>query len=97
MKLLNSRILFQQIHWRMSNMTLREYCDLTNHANQHSKCIADNITSIPRYHNHNSMSYQISRCNYCGKQWDEFWLSYKYIFSSLIDQHLNKQSKVYKI
>jgi hypothetical protein len=54
--------------------------------NEHSRCTPNNITIIPDYRTSDSLCYQVSRCNYCGKEWGEFWVSYKYIFSLLIDR-----------
>jgi hypothetical protein len=44
----------------MSNLTIRKHHDLTNSDNEHSVCIPDNITSIPKYHINDSLSYQVS-------------------------------------
>jgi hypothetical protein len=54
--------------------------------NEHCICVSDNITIIPMHHTNDSLSYNVSRCNYCGEEWAEYWISYKYIFSSLISR-----------
>jgi hypothetical protein len=59
--------------------------------NQRNMCILDNITIMPLYHTNDSLSYMVSRCNYCRKEWGEFWISYGYIFASLIEQHQSQQ------
>jgi hypothetical protein len=48
--------------------------------------IPNNITIIPNYRITDSLSDQVSRCNYCGREWNEFWISYAYITRSLIIQ-----------
>ena len=55
--------------------------------NEHCICKADNITVIPMYHINDSLSYHVSRCNYCREEWAEYWVSYRYMYSSLIYQH----------
>ena len=74
----------------MSNVILNNHRNLTVRINEHKICTPDNITQIPLYRTYDSVSYHVSRCNYCGKEWAEFWISYKYIFSSLINQHQHK-------
>jgi hypothetical protein len=54
--------------------------------NEHCICVSDNITIIPMYHTNDSLSYNVSRCNYCREEWAEYWISYRYIFSSLISR-----------
>ena len=44
--------------------------------NERCICKADNITIIPMYHTCDSLSYQVSRCNYCREEWAEYWISY---------------------
>lgn len=64
--------------------------------NNFDASIPDNITIIPRYRINNSLSDQVSRCNYCGKEWTEFWVSYAYVTRSLIDRiQIIKRSSVY--
>jgi len=74
----------------MGELILNSHCDHTK-PSERDMCILDNITIMPMYHTKDSLSYQVSRCNYCGKQWGEFWVSYKYIFSSLIDRRYQYQ------
>ena len=50
-------------------------------------CRGDNITITSMYHTNDSLAYHVSRCNYCREEWAEYWVSYRYIFSSLIYQH----------
>jgi hypothetical protein len=57
-----------------------------------NSCLSDNITIVPKSRN-DSMSYQLSRCNYCGKEWNEIWLSYRDIFVSSKYEHRFKQLK----
>jgi aspartate carbamoyltransferase regulatory subunit len=60
-------------------------CDnLTSTLNEHCICRADNITMVTMYHTNDSLSYLVARCNYCREEWAEYWISYRYIFSSLI-------------
>lgn len=54
--------------------------------NECDVCIPDNITIIPLYRINDSLSDQVSRCNYCGREWNEFWISYSYVTLSLITQ-----------
>jgi hypothetical protein len=54
-------------------------------------CKPDNITIIPRYRIQDSLSDQVSRCNYCGREWDEFWICYAYVTKSLINQRQLKR------
>lgn len=63
--------------------------------NERCICKAGNITIIPMYCTYDSLSYQISRCNYCREEWAEYWISYRYIVSSLIYQH-QYQSRIPK-
>ena len=63
--------------------------------NNFDACIPNNITIIPRYHINDSLSDQVSRCNYCGKEWNEFWVCYAYVTRSLINRiQLIKRSSV---
>ena len=55
-------------------------------------CIRNNITITPIYHIRNSMSYQVVRCNYCGEEWAEYWICYRHMLSSHIDQSQNQES-----
>lgn len=71
----------------MSRVILGRHSDYTTSKAEHGMCKLDNITIIPIYHTNDSLSYQVSRCNYCGKEWDEFWISYRYIFNPLINRH----------
>ena len=68
----------------MGELILNSHYDYTT-TSERDMCILDNITIMPMYRTKDSLSCQVSRCNYCGKEWGEFWVSYKYIFSSLID------------
>ncbi|MGH9975055.1 MAG: hypothetical protein ACRD8Z_04370, partial [Nitrososphaeraceae archaeon] len=76
---------------QMSTLILNNHCDHTVKTNECNMCVLDNITTIPLYHIQDSLSYLVSRCNYCGKEWGEFWISYRYIFSPLIFRHLQQQ------
>jgi hypothetical protein len=69
-----------------------DYEVLKNENDQACYCIckADNITIIPLYHTNDSLSYDVSRCNYHREEWSEYWISYKYIFSSIICWHQQK-------
>jgi len=49
-------------------------------------CVSDNITIIPMYLANDSLSYHVSRCNYCGEEWAEYWIRYKYVSSSPISK-----------
>jgi hypothetical protein len=60
----------------------------------HCICKADNITIIPLYHTKDSLSYQVARCNYCREEWAEYWISYRYIFSSLISARQQESETV---
>jgi predicted ArsR family transcriptional regulator len=64
------------------------YCIPATGTDEFSLCTPDNITIIPKYRTADSLCYLVSRCNYCGKQWGEFWISYRYIFLPLIKQRL---------
>jgi hypothetical protein len=46
----------------------------------------DNITITPIYHIRDSMCYHVVRCNYCGEEWAEYWISYRYMVSSHTDR-----------
>jgi hypothetical protein len=60
------------------------------------ECIPTNITIIPNYRITDSFSDQLSRCNYCGREWNEFWISYAYVTRSLINQRqLIRRSLLY--
>ena len=74
----------------MAELILNSHCDHTK-ASERDMCVLDNITIIPMYRTNDSLSYQVSRCNHCGKEWEEFWVNYKYIFSSLIDRQYQRQ------
>ena len=71
----------------MSRVILGRHSDHTTAKVEHGMCKLDNITIIPIHHTNDSLSYQVSRCNYCGKEWGEFWISYRYIFNPLINRH----------
>jgi hypothetical protein len=58
----------------------------TTGTKEHCICASDNITIIPMYHTNDSLSYNVSRCNYCREEWAEYWISYGYILSSLISR-----------
>jgi hypothetical protein len=60
-------------------------------------CIPDNIAIISNYHISDSLADQVSRCNYCGREWNEFWVSYSYVTLSLINQRQRqlKRGKIY--
>jgi hypothetical protein len=46
--------------------------------------VLNNITILPNYRIKDSLSDQISKCNSCGREWNEFWVSYSYVTLSLI-------------
>jgi hypothetical protein len=79
----------------LSNHIVSKFRNLTTTTitNEHRGCVPDNITIIPDYHTSDSLSYQVSRCNYCGKEWGEFWVSYRYIFSSFIHTTSNASNE----
>jgi hypothetical protein len=78
----------------LSNHIISSVRDLNNvTADENHVCVLDNITIIPGYRTGDSLSYQVSRCNYCGKEWGEFWVCYKYILSSLISATGNANSE----
>lgn len=52
--------------------------------NECSKCILNNITIIPNYRIKDSLYDQVSKCNSCGREWNEFWVSYSYVTLSLM-------------
>lgn len=54
--------------------------------NECDSCNPDNITIIPRYRIEDSLSDNVSCCNYCGREWDEFWICYAYVARSLINR-----------
>ena len=70
----------------MSKLIQNKRGNPTATINERCICKADNITIIPIYHTHDSLSYHVSRCNYCREEWAEYWVSYRYIFSSFISQ-----------
>ena len=53
---------------------------------EYSVCKQDNITITPRYHTKDILSDQVLRCNYCGREWNEFWICYACVTQSLINQ-----------
>jgi hypothetical protein len=59
-----------------------------------SICEQDNITITPRYHTKDILSDQVSRCNYCGREWNEFWICYAYVTKSLINQRQLEKSRI---
>ncbi|MPZ06614.1 MAG: hypothetical protein GEU26_09400 [Nitrososphaeraceae archaeon] len=65
--------------------------------NECDACIPDNITIIPNYHISDSLTDQVSRCNYCGREWNEFWVSYSHVTLSLINQRQRqlKRGRIY--
>jgi hypothetical protein len=76
----------------MSRLILNNHCDhTTTKTKERNMCVLDNITIIPMYHTNDSLSYMVSRCNYCGKEWGEFWINYRYIHSSWINRHQQQQ------
>jgi hypothetical protein len=71
----------------MSNLVQNKHSEpSTCTLNEHCICRADNITIVPMYHTNDSLSYQVARCNHCREEWAEYWISYGYIFSSLISR-----------
>jgi hypothetical protein len=59
-----------------------------------SVCKPDNIMIIPRYHIKDILSDQVSRCNYCGREWNEFWICYAYVTKSLINQRQRERRRI---
>jgi hypothetical protein len=71
----------------MTDVRRARRCDMTGVViNECDLCKPDNITIIPRDHISDSLSDQVSRCNYCGREWNEFWICYAYVTQSLINQ-----------
>ena len=70
----------------MSKLLQNKSSKPTTGTNEHCICVSDNITIIPMYHTNDSLSYNVSRCNYCKEEWAEYWICYRYIFSSLISR-----------
>ena len=70
----------------MSKLLQKKSSKPITRANGRCICVSDNITIIPMYHTNDSLSYHVSRCNYCREEWTEYWISYKYILSSLISK-----------
>ncbi len=70
----------------MSSLIQNTRSTSTARINERCICKADNITIIPMYHTRDSLSYHISRCNYCREKWAEYWISYRYIFYPLISR-----------
>ena len=70
----------------MSKLIQNKRGNPTATINERCICKADNITIISMYHTYDSLSYHISRCNYCREEWAEYWVSYRYIFFSSISQ-----------
>jgi hypothetical protein len=66
----------------MSRVILGRHSDHTTAKVEHGMCKLDNMTIIPIYHTNDGLSYQESRCNYCGKEWDDFWISYRVYIQS---------------
>jgi hypothetical protein len=74
----------------LSDPKLYNHCCIPTSLDDERICLPDNITMIPNYRTIDSLCYLESRCNYCGKRWGEFWISYRYIFLSLIEQHYQR-------
>jgi hypothetical protein len=73
------------IYRYMSNLIQKKRSNhITFTPNEYCICRADNITIMTMYHINESLSYHVARCNYCIEEWAEYWISYRYIFSSLI-------------
>ncbi|MGH9924468.1 MAG: hypothetical protein ACRD5B_03740 [Nitrososphaeraceae archaeon] len=69
---------------------------ICNVAKKCDEYIPNNITVVPNYRVTDSLSDQVSRCNYCGREWNEFWISYAYVTRSLINQRrLIRRSSIY--
>ena len=51
----------------MSNIIQNKRINSNARINYRCICPPDNITTIPLYHIHDSLSYHVSRCNYCGQ------------------------------
>jgi hypothetical protein len=71
----------------MSKLVQNKQSDSSLRTNDRCICKADNITIFPIYRSNDSLSYHVSRFNYCREEWTEYWISYKYIFSALISWH----------
>jgi hypothetical protein len=79
----------------MSNLVQSKRSNrITPTLNGHCICRADNITIVMMYHTNDSLSYRVARCNYCREEWDEYWISYRYIFSSLISARQHESEAV---
>lgn len=70
----------------MSKLVQNKPRDPITRVNERCICVPDNITIIPMYYTRDSLSYQVSTCNYCREEWAEYWICYRYIFSSLISR-----------
>jgi hypothetical protein len=57
---------------------------VTPRFNEECICTLDNLTLTPIYHIRDSMTYNIVRCNYCGEEWAEYWISNRCMSASLI-------------
>lgn len=68
----------------MSKLVQSKRSDSVIRPNGYCICVSDNTTIISLYHTNDSLSYHVCRCNYCKEEWAEYWISYRYIFSSLI-------------
>jgi hypothetical protein len=75
----------------MSNLTLTKSRFSLEKVHLCNPCLSDNITIVPKSRNDSMLC--LSRCNYCGKEWNELWLSYRNIFVSSIYKHRFKQLK----
>jgi hypothetical protein len=74
----------------MSNLILRKSRYSPGKIHLSHTCPSDNITIVSKCQINDTVSYRLSQCNYCGKEWNESWLSYGDMFSSLIYQQQNK-------
>jgi hypothetical protein len=80
----------------MCSLILGRHSDHTaTKTSEHDMCELHNITIIPMYRTNDGLSYQVSRCNYCGKEWDEFWISYRYIFKPLISRYQHQIDSIH--
>jgi hypothetical protein len=77
----------------MSDLILNKNCYPSNQTHVCNRYLSNNITNVPKYRINNSLSYQVSRCNNCGEEWNEYWISYRNLFSSLVYEHEHQHKR----
>jgi hypothetical protein len=55
-----------------------------NECKEWNEYLSNNITILPNYRIMDSLSDLVARCNSCGREWNEFWISYSYVTLSLM-------------